>query len=108
MVFMQSILSGLYHGEIIPWERRNPPNEKRRETLRKIREEERYFMAKMSLDDCERFQALSDLYVELSTAEEDHLFSYAFSLGMLLTMDVMKEAEVIWGGQTAPATVAGR
>jgi hypothetical protein len=92
---MKSILHGLYNGDIIPWERRNPHSEKHSEILRKIEDEERYFMAKMSLDDCERFQALSSLHMELSTAEEDNLFSYAFTLGMLLAMDVMKEAEGI-------------
>ncbi len=95
---MKSILRGLYNGDIIPWERRNPDSEKQREILRKLEDEERYFMAKMSLDDCQRFQELSHLHMELSTAEEDNLFSYAFSLGMLLAMDVMKEAEVIYKG----------
>ncbi len=95
---MKSILRGLYNGDIIPWERRNPDSEKQREILRKLEDEERYFMAKMSLDDCQRFQELSHLHMELSTAEEDNLFSYAFSLGMLLAMDVMKEAEVIYNG----------
>jgi len=95
---MKSILCGLYNGDIIPWERRNPDSGKQREILRKLEDEERYFMAKMSLDDCQRFQELSHLHMELSTAEEDNLFSYAFSLGMLLAMDVMKEAEVIYNG----------
>ncbi len=95
---MKSILRGLYSGDIIPWERRNPDSEKQREILRKLEDEERYFMAKMSLDDCQRFQALSSLHMELSTAEEENLFSYAFTLGMLLAMDVMKEAEVVLGG----------
>lgn len=55
-----------------------------------------YFMAKMSLDDCQRFQELSQMHMELSTAGEDNLFSYAFSLGMLLTMEVMKEKHGIF------------
>lgn len=95
---MKSILRGLYNGDIIPWERRNPDSEKQREILRKIEDEERYFMAKMSLDDCQRFQELSHLHMKLSTAEEDNLFSYVFTLGMLLAMDVVKEAEVVYNG----------
>lgn len=95
---MKGILHGLYNGDIIPWERRNPNSEMHREILHKIENEEQYFMAKMSLDDCQRFQALSSLHMQLSTAEEDTLFSYAFTLGMLLTMDVMKEAEGILNG----------
>ena len=92
---MKSILRGLYNGGIIPWERRNPHSEKHREILRGVEGEEQYFMAKMSPDDCERFQALSLLHMELSTVEEDNLFSYAFALGVLLMMDVMKESEAL-------------
>ena len=47
---------------------------------------------------CQRFQALSGLHMQLSSAEEDNLFSYAFTLGMLLTIDIMKEAEGILNG----------
>ncbi len=95
---MKTILRGLYNGDIIPWELRNPQSEQQREILRKLEDEERYFMAKMSLNDCQRFQELSHLHMELSTSGEEQLFSYAFTLGMLLTMDVMKEAEGIFNG----------
>lgn len=95
---MKSVLRSLYNGDIIPWEHRNPDSKKRCEILGKLEDEERYFMAKMSLDDCQRFQELSRLHMELSIVEEDNLFSYAFTLGMLLAMDVTKEAEVICKG----------
>jgi hypothetical protein len=95
---MKSILCSLYNGDITPCERRNPNNEKYREIQQKIEDEERYFMAKMSLDDCQRFQALSDLYTKLSLVEEESLFSYAFMLGMLLMMDAIKEAEEVLNG----------
>jgi len=90
---MESILRGLYNGKIIPWERKEPRNEKLLEIIRKIEDEERYFIQKMSLDDCQRFQALSKLYSELSSIEEENIFSYGFTLGLLLMMDVVKEAE---------------
>lgn len=93
---MKNILRGLYSGAIIPWERNEPDSEKRREILQKLEDEEQYFMEKMSLDDCQRFQALSSLHMELSTIGEENLFSYAFTLGMLLAMDIMKEAEGIF------------
>ena len=95
---MKSILCGLYNGDIIPWERRNPQSEQQREIRRKLEEEERYFMAKMSLDDCQRFQELSHLHMELYSAGEEQLFSYTFTLVMLLAMDVMKESEVVFNG----------
>lgn len=93
---MKNILHDLYNGKIIPWERYNPGSEKQNEILSKIEEEERYFTAKLSQDDSQRFQELSQLYRDLSNTEEDELFSYAFTLGLLLTMDVMKEAEMIY------------
>ncbi len=93
---MKSILRGLYSGDIIPWERRNPQSKQQHELLRRIEDEERYFMAKMSLEDCQRFQELSCLHMELSTAGEDNLFSYAFSLGMLLTMEVTRDVDSIF------------
>jgi len=88
---MQNILHGLYNGKIIPWERRSPHNEKQLEIVRKIEDEERYFTEKMTLDDCQRFQALSLLQSELLASEEDHVFSYGFALGLLLMFDVMGE-----------------
>ena len=93
---MRSILHGLYSSTIIPGERRNPHSEQQRALLHKIEDEERYFMSKMSLDDCQRFQELSDLHIELSTAGEDNLFSYAFTLGMLLALEVANGAQGIF------------
>ena len=93
---MKSILHGLYNGHIIPWERRNPHSEQQRKFLRKLEDEERYFMAKMSLDDCERFQKLSQLQSDFSAISEEHLFSYAFTLGMLLALEVTGTAESLF------------
>ncbi|GAA4655189.1 hypothetical protein GCM10023142_23270 [Anaerocolumna aminovalerica] len=96
MLFKKRILHDLYNGNIIPWERHGSHSEKYNELLSKIEEEERYFISKMSLDDCERFQELSQLHMELSTSEEDNLFSYAFTIGVLLAMDIIKETEEIY------------
>ena len=89
---MKSILNGLYTGAIIPWERRNPASAQQRDILRKLEDEERYFIAKMSLDDCDRFQKLSQLQAEFSVIGEEQLFSYAFTLGMLLAFEVTSAA----------------
>jgi len=90
---MENILRGLYNGKIIPWERREPHSKERLEVIRKIEEEERYFIEKMSLDDCQRFQKLTRICSELTSSEEENTFAYGFTLGALLMMDVMKEAE---------------
>ena len=91
----RNILRGLFNGNIIPWERKEPRSEELLETVRLTEEEERYFIGKMSLDDCERFQKLSNLYSQLSSVGEENLFSYGFTLGFLLAMDVMEEAMLL-------------
>lgn len=92
---MRNILRGLFNGNIIPWERKDPHNERQHKIIRMLEEEERYFMEKMSLDDCQRFQALSQLHSELLSQEEENIFSYGFTLGMLMMLDVMDEARLI-------------
>jgi hypothetical protein len=94
---MRNILHGLHNGNITPWERKVPHTEEYLDILRRLEDEERYFIEKMSLDDCARFQALSHLHSELLSVEEDNVFSYGFSLGLLLMLDVMDEAKVITG-----------
>ena len=92
---MKNILRSLFNGKIIPWERRAPQSKEHLEILRKIEAEERYFMEKMSLDDCQRFQALSELHLNLWASEEENIFSYGFSLGSLLILDVIEEMKII-------------
>ena len=97
---MENILRGLLSGNIIPWERKGSHSERQHEIARKIEVEERYFMEKMSLEDCGRFQALSKLYTELFVAEDENNSAYAFTLGSLLMLDITKEAENILGDLT--------
>ena len=89
------MLREIYSGKVIPWERRNRSSKEQLEIVRKIEDEERYFIQKMSLDDCERFQKLSNLYSELATSEEGEIFSYGFAMGALLMKDMLEEAETM-------------
>lgn len=96
----QKVLQGLFNGDITPWERKEPRSEELLEVVRKIEEEERYFISKMSLDDCERFQQLSNLYLKLSSEGEESLFSYSFTLGLLLALDISEQAALfLWGNE---------
>lgn len=92
---MESILRSLFNGKIIPWERRERHSEELLETVRKIEEEERYFTQKLSSEDCERFQKLARLRSDLESIEGQNDFSYGFTLGLLLALDVMKEADLL-------------
>lgn len=89
------MLRELYFGKVIPWERKNRKCEEQSKLIKKIEDEERYFIGKMSLDDSQRLQALSNLYSELATSEEGEIFSYGFTMGALLMMDMFEEAEHI-------------
>lgn len=87
------MLREMYFGKVIPWERKNRNSEKQRELLRKMESEERYFVGKMSLDDCQRFQEMLHLNTEIAMSEEGEIFSYGFTMGALLMMDILDEAE---------------
>lgn len=95
---MKNMLHSLFLGEIIPRERPEPNSVKRLEVLQRIHDEERYLMEKLPLDDRQRIEKLSELHTELFITEDENLFSYAFTFGMLLAMDVMKEAEEVFNG----------
>lgn len=95
---MKSVLRGMYQGDIIPWARGISNSKKRCEIFEKIEKEEKYFMTRLSPDDCQRLTALSDLYTQLTAVDEEDLYAYAFSLGMLIAMETVKEAEGIFNG----------
>lgn len=90
---MQSILHSLFNERIIPWERREPRSEERLEAVRKIESEERYFIEKMSLEDCQRFQDLSELHSKMVSTEEEDIFSCGFTLCLFLMLEVMNQSE---------------
>lgn len=91
-----SIMEALFDGRIIPWERRSVMSEERREIEKKIEDEKRYFIQKMSLDDCKRFEELQGLFSDAAFDEEVDIYSHGFTLGALLMLEVMgKKGEII-------------
>ena len=58
---------------------------------KKIESEKRYFMEKMSLDDCKRFQELEGLYETAAHCEEVDLYAHGFTLGTLLMLEVFRK-----------------
>ena len=89
------MLREMYFGKAIPWERRNRKSEEQSELLSQIEAEEKYFIGKMSLDDCERFQKLINLHTELGMSEEGEIFAYGFSMGACLMRDILDEADAM-------------
>jgi hypothetical protein len=57
-------MEALFDGRVIPWERRANITDERRKVEEKIQQEKRHFIEKMSLDDCQRFEQLENLYGE--------------------------------------------
>ena len=90
---MSSILNDLYYGRISPWERCSTHNEESQEIGRKIEDEKRYFMQKMSLDDCQRFQELENLYTQSNDIEQVNAFSCGIKLGVELMVAIFTESK---------------
>ena len=89
------MLREMYEGKIVPWERHSRCSSEQLEIVRKITAEEKYFEGKLSPDDYERFKALSGMYSEISNLNEYDIYSYGFSIGMLLMADVMNIAKIV-------------
>ena len=90
-----SIMEALFSGKVVPWGSRSPMSAERRALEKKIETEKRYFIEKMSLDDCQRFQALEKLFDDVALDEEIGIYSHGFTLGSLLMMEVMENKEAI-------------
>jgi len=85
---MRSFLEGLYQCKILPCERKRSQNAERDEIIHQIEGENSYFMNKMSLDDCRRFQEMEGLYSHLSMIEQSDSFAYGFRLAVMLMHEV--------------------
>jgi len=94
----QSMIEALYDGTITIGEQRYTSSPKRKALAEKMENERRYFMEKMSLDDCQRFQALDGLHAEAAFEDEVRVYSYGFALGALLMIDVMEQKDAMVKG----------
>ena len=77
-------LHDLYYGRVSSWERCCANSPEHKEIDRKIESERKYFVGKMSLDDCQRFQSFENLYAQSSDMEQADAFSCGFRLGVCL------------------------
>lgn len=93
----KSIMKALFNGGVIPWERRNTHTPERRELETKIENEKRYFIEKMSLDDCQRFEKLETLYQDAAFDEETDIYTHGFTLGAMLMIEVMANKDEMIG-----------
>lgn len=89
---MKSLLDDLYYGKISPWELHPADNPDAAALNRKIGDEERYFMQKMSVDDVGRFQNLTNLYLQSNGFATSDSFACGFKLGAGLMLEVLTES----------------
>ena len=85
---MKSILHDLFDGCLSTENRRYARTSESAAINRKIESEQQYFMQKMSLDDCERFQQLEELYSQANGFGQIGAFSDGFRLGAALMCEV--------------------
>ena len=85
---MNNVLTELYYGRISCWEREPTYLAEEKAINRKIEDEKRYFIGKMSLDDVQRFQELESLYSQANEFSKLDAFRYGYRLGVLMTMEV--------------------
>lgn len=96
---MSGIFEDLYFGRIIPWERKVPHTREFMDLHRKIEAEEKYFVGKMSLDDCQRFEAFKNLMSQTFSHEEIDIFTCGFKLGAALMAEVYAGQSIKYPGQ---------
>lgn len=93
---MNSILRVLFRGELNPSERKSSQSKVIADFISQIAAEEKYFKTKLSPEDQDRFENYTKLYSAMGAIEDDDLFAYAFSLGLLFAFDAAREAERIF------------
>ena len=81
---MKNILNDLYYGKLSGWERRPVRTVEFREINSKIESEKQYFVSKMSLDDCQRFQALENLYSQSHSLDEFDAYCAGVKFAVML------------------------
>ena len=91
---MKNELHNLYYGNVPGWERRRFRTEEHKAINRMIESEKHYFEEKMSLDDCQRFQALENLYTQAHGFDEVDAFCYGFKLAVKLMCSVFIDEDM--------------
>ena len=87
------ILDELYFGPFAACERHTPRTTEEIAMNRKIEDEKRYFVQKMSLDDCVRFETLDGLYAQANDFQAVKAFTSGFKLGAMLMSAAFMDGE---------------
>lgn len=93
---IKSIWEELYYGKFSAWERRTIRTPENLNLNRKIENEKKYFIQKMSSDDCERFKNLDKLYLQSNEFEQIDAFTYGFKFGATIMSAVFIDNDVLY------------
>ena len=88
---MRNILHQLYYGRLSGWERRYTRTPENIAVNKSIEAEKQYFEVKLSKDDCQRLQALENLYTQAHVYDEIDAYTYGFKLGVMLMCTVFAD-----------------
>jgi hypothetical protein len=91
----KSIFEALFFGKINPFERGAKLTAERKELSEKIQSEKKYLTDKLSAEDGERFDRLQTLLTQETLDTEVDVYSYGFSTGVLLILEVLEMRENI-------------
>ena len=91
---MKNILYDLYYGQVSGWERPFVRTAEFNAVNDKIESEKRYFVNKMSLDDCKRFEDYENLFMVLGGHSQFDAFTYGFKLATQLMCAVFADGKV--------------
>ena len=84
-----SLFEALFLGKINPFERKVEYTPERRELNKKIQDEKRYFIEKLSADDSKRFEELESLLTHKTLDTDVEVHSHGFALGILLVLECL-------------------
>ena len=82
------MLKELYHGDIIPSDRRADPNDKSLQEQRKLSTE---FEKSLTPEQVETYHKLSDMQDESAAKDNEDLYIQGFKDGALLMMEILGE-----------------
>jgi len=87
---MKTLIEQLYDGEINPCEKIVVRTPEYRELNQKISDDKIYFKSVLSTDDGKRFENLSDMELQRSSAYAFENFVYGFRLGVGLLLETLE------------------
>ena len=82
------MLKELYHGDIIPSDRRADPNDKSLQEWRKLSTE---FEKSLTQEQIKTYHRLSDMQGESAAKDNEALYIQGFKDGALLMMEILRE-----------------